>query len=236
MQTTNLVLALYLLPCCFAQTITLFVTEVSGNVEVNVSGKLTDLSGLSAGGTPPVYTQGEIELNNYGVVLNGDQAAAMNWIAPTPRVNLAGCAGFPPNTITTYPATGDAPAVGIIANVFGIPTGTLLTLPDGYTANTQLRGSITIAGESFASLGFIPDTTCSFEWDTGASAQRIVIQAAAAGTTLAPTPARLLLHPRLLVCLSYNCRFSARSASVELLALSVRYGAFVPFAKTSEKK
>lgn len=149
------------------------LTEVGPNVVLTGSGSfnvagLTPKTGLASAGGFLMPNFPILQVGAFGAQLDNYSVAAVP----------AGASTF--GTYGIIPAgveTGDATAFSSDLNhAFG-PHDWRFAVPAGYVSGTQLSGSATFTGTSFASLGITPGTY-AWTWGSGATADSVTLTAA----------------------------------------------------------
>ncbi len=150
-------------------------TEVGGNVVFTASGSIntTDLtnSGNSATGSFTHAAAGLLQSSTAGVLWNGPTFDGPSSYGTSPFIGFANAS-----------STG---------NDFGIRepgsfAGGGVNLPATYVSGTPISGTLTIIGQTIASMGLVPTST--WTWGTGANIDTFTIQQAGI-----PEPSSMLL-------------------------------------------
>ena len=171
---TQLLPAALFLTCAQAShaAVVFTATESGSDVVVTGSGTLdTDAWGVSAGG----FNTDKLIPNMAGIVMGAagphlgtGYGSPTNYSAPT---NFG-----PGGAIDATSGSGDS---------FGITEFGVLFVPNGYTSGDPLSGTMTFAGQSFASLG-VQTGTYEWSWGDGGDADSITLN-------VVPEPSAALL-------------------------------------------
>ena len=149
------------------------LTEVGSNVVLTGSGSfnvagLTPTTGWVSGGGFLGPNSPFLQIGAFGAKLDMYSVAAVPAGAST-----FGTYGFIPAGVSTGDTTSFASDLN---HVFG-PHDWRFSVPAGYVSGTQLSGSATFTGTSFASLGITPGTY-AWTWGSGATADSVTLTAA----------------------------------------------------------
>ena len=144
--------------------------ESGDNILIQWSGSV-DTNGLSGLFVPPASTPGQTRAQFNLWFVRGNETNRDVYSGGT---NLTFNFTNPATSFWNTFGTGSGGSVGIQANS---STSGFITLPENYTSNTLISGSLTLFNTDFATLGVIDGVTSTASWDAGVTGiQEIVFE------------------------------------------------------------
>lgn len=167
-----------LLTLAKAGSVTVTLTEIGNDVQVQVSGSIDSFvdsftTGMSNPPTFDLFEEGFLNSDGTG---SYKVASIQN-----PVLDLQGCSGFPSlldDAEDEYSKVSDnMPAIGFRAQTTGSVDIVQVYVNNNYTPGNALLGSAILPGQSFASLNVQEGVPCSASWVLGGSSDSITLVA-----------------------------------------------------------